>query len=139
MHGTEPADEPRSCGQVHCVPTRLASLHNLKTAPARFDTILTSHLLYFPPGEEERMQHRTWYRVLTIALACGVLLRLAPAMAGPGIGRWHRTIGSPEPGRQAGCCGRAPGRQGQWGVEGSGDRFLLPQWDAPRRVRRDLA
>ena len=31
---------------------------------------------------------------LTIALVCGVLLRLAPAMAGPGIGRWHKTIGS---------------------------------------------
>ena len=40
------------------------------------------------------MQHRTWSRALALALACGVLLYCAPAMAGPGIGRWHRTIGS---------------------------------------------
>ena len=40
------------------------------------------------------MQHRTWSRALALALACGVLLYCAPAMAGPGIGRWHKTIGS---------------------------------------------
>jgi len=38
--------------------------------------------------------HWRWYSALTVAIVCVVLFRLSPAVAGPGIGRWHGTMGS---------------------------------------------